>query len=119
MSLGTRGNDASAYKTWQLADFFGLRGNRRNQAARLARYRLTVSALLSASGLSPSTNSKLYRLIDELRESREQFEDRAFTYWVSHIQNRRQLTIDRFGQITGLSPLSDKLRERFTAWRAS
>jgi hypothetical protein len=27
MSLGTRGNDASAYKTWQFADFFGLRGN--------------------------------------------------------------------------------------------
>jgi hypothetical protein len=78
-----------------------------------------VSALLSASGLSPSTNSKLNRFIDELRESREQFEERAFTYWISHIHNARNLTVDRFGQITGLAALPDKLRRRFEAWRAS
>jgi hypothetical protein len=80
---------------------------------------ITVSALLSASGLSPSTNSKLNRFIDELRESREQFEERACTYWISHIHNARNLTVDRFGQITGLAALPDKLRRRFEAWRAS
>jgi hypothetical protein len=78
---------------------------------------ITATALLTASGLSPSSNSQLSRFVNELRESREEFEERAFTYWIAHIDNGRGMSLDRFGQITGLAPLSNKLRERFEAWR--